>query len=197
MIRLLSTLLRWSYLLCVPGGALWALSPLGIYLSEYRYKTPDVFWQMFPVCVLLLVAGLVGVYFRWEGRRGWPAKAGFFVTLAGLILVLAGAVGKYWLGLDNVYIMTAPAYTAFRLGLFVLAAGCILLGVAGARTGNLPVWGALPFAIGALAGLISFYRDLGAFGATLWILFGLGWAWLGVSLAVSSFVAARRKTRTK
>ncbi len=197
MIRLLSALLRWCYLLCVPGGVLWALSPLGIYLSERRYRTPDVFWELFPVCVLLLVVGLAGIYTRWGDRRGWLAEAGFLVTLLGLILVFAGIVGVYWLGLDNVYLMTAPAYTTFRLGLFVLAAGGILLGVVGARSGALPVWGALPFAIGSLAGMISFYRDLGAFGASLWIMFGVGWAWLGFSLAVSSFVAARRKRRVK
>jgi hypothetical protein len=196
VIRLFSVLLRWSCLLCVPGGVLWALSPLGIYLSEYRYRTPDVFWQLFPICVLLLMAGLPGLWLRAR-RAGWMGRTGFVIVLAGLLLVLAGAVGKYWLGLDNVYLMTAPAYIAFRLGLLVLAAGCIMLGVAGARNGELPVWGALPFAIGSLAGLISFSRDLGSFGATLWILFGAGWAWLGLSLAVSSFVAARRKTRIK
>lgn len=194
LISMISTLARWSVLLCVPGGLLWALSPLGVYLSEYRYSTPEVFWKLFPVAVLLLLAGLGGLWF-WTRGAGWVARAGFAVALAGLLLVLAGDVGKYWLGLDNVYLMTAPAYSAFRLGLLVLGAGCIVLGVAGARAERLPAWGALPFVIGSLAGLISFSRDLGLFGATLWVLFGVGWAWLGVSVAVNGFVAARRKLR--
>jgi hypothetical protein len=48
-----------------------------------------------------------------------------------------------------------------------------------------------------LCGLVSFSRDFGTFGAALWILFGVGWAWLGLSLAVdgfSSFVRKRRST---
>src|SRR5215211_5063577 len=67
------------------------------------------------------------------------------------------------------------------------------------RDGALPTWGLLPFVVGSLCGLISFSRDLGSFGAVLWALFGLGWAWLGLSLVVegfSSFLRSRRAART-
>jgi hypothetical protein len=30
------------------GGVLWALSPLGVHLSELRFHTPNVFWKLFP-----------------------------------------------------------------------------------------------------------------------------------------------------
>jgi hypothetical protein len=49
-----------------------------------------------------------------------------------------------------------------------------------------------------MCGLISFSRDFGSFGAVLWALFGVGWAWLGISLVVegfSSFLRTRRAAR--
>jgi hypothetical protein len=90
--------------------------------------------------------------------------------------------------LDDAFIMTAPAYRAFRLGLLVLGVGSILFGVASPRGGDLPTWGLLPFVVGSLCGLLAFVTDLGSFGTVLWILFGLGWAWLGFSMAVDGLL---------
>ena len=187
--RLLLFLVRWSGLLVVPGGALWALSPVGISISETAFGTPNVFWKYFLSAPLLLLIGLVGVEIRQWRPSGLVQKIGFALALVGLILVAAGDAGLYWLGLDDVYIMTAPAYRAFRLGLVLLGAGSILLGVAAPRDGVLPTWGLLPFVVGSLCGLISFVVDLGSFGAGLWMVFGLGWAWLGLSLAVDGFLS--------
>lgn len=192
-----SFLLRWSGILCVPGGVLWALSPLGVHLSELRFHTPNVFWKLFPSAPLLLLVGLVGVHVLIGGRSGWLEKAGFLLALLGLVLILAGDVGKFWLGIDDVYIMAAPAYRAFRLGLFVLAVGALLFGVGAGRDGTLPVWGALPFAIGALCGLISVSRDLESFGAVLWILFGVGWAWLGLVVLLEGLSRLWRSRRAR
>ncbi len=105
----------------------------------------------------------------------------------GLVMVMAGDIGLYWLGIDDIFIVTAPAYSAFRLGLLVLAVGSILFAVTAPRDGEVPTWGLLPFVVGSLCGLVAFSRDLGSFGAVLWILFGVGWAWLGLSLAVEGF----------
>ena len=194
--KALATLLRWGALLCVPaGGVLWALSPIGVHLSELRFHTPNVFWKLFPSAPLLLLVGLVGLAFFVRGRLGWLGRAGFVLALLGLVLVLVGDVGQFWLGLDDRYIMTAPAYRAFRIGLVVLAVGSLVFGVATGRDRTLPLWGVLPFALGALCGLVAFWRDLGQFGAALWILFGLGWAWLGFAVLVdglSRFLRERR-----
>jgi O-antigen/teichoic acid export membrane protein len=196
LLKTFSFLLRWSGLLCVPGGVLWALSPLGVYLSELRFHTPNVFWKLFPSAPLLLMIGLVGLHALVSDRSGRLEKAGFYVALLGFVLILAGNVGEFWLRIDDIYIMTAPAYGAFRLGLLLLAAGAIVFGLAAGRDGTLPAWGALPFAIGALCGLISVVRDLGSLGAVLWIVFGAGWAWLGVALLVEGISRLwRRESR--
>ncbi|HZY64926.1 MAG TPA: hypothetical protein VFE21_03500 [Rubrobacteraceae bacterium] len=196
LLTLIRSLVRWSMLLCIPGGVLWALSPLGVYLSEYRYSTPAVFWKLFPSAVLLMTVGMIGLWF-WTSAPGWLERVGLVVVLVGLLMVVAGNVGKYWLGVDDVYLMTAPAYKAFRLGLVVLAVGSALYGAASARNRSLPVWAALPFAIAALAGLISVLQDFGYLGAGMWILFGVGWAWVGFSLLVVTAFSAWRKRRAR
>ena len=196
--RLLSFLLRWSGILCVPGGVLWALSPVGVYISNFAFHTPNVFWKMFWSAPLLILLGLIGLQLRQSGRSGLLEKVGFLVAILGLVMVIAGDVGLYWLGIDDIFILTAPAYRVFRIGLLVLAVGSILFAVAAPRDGALPTWGLLPFVVGSLCGLVSFARDLGSFGAVLWALFGLGWAWLGLSLVVEgllSFLRTRRATR--
>jgi len=194
--RLFGFLVRWAGLLVVPGGVLWALSPIGASISETAFGTPNVFWKLFPAAPLLLLAGLVGLQLRQWGRSGLLQKVGFALALLGLVLVVAGDAGLYWLGLDDVYIMTAPAYRAFRFGLLLLGVGSILFGLAAPRDGALPTWGLLPFVIGSLCGLVAFAVDLGAFGTVLWMLFGLGWAWLGLSLAVNGFLSFWRVGRT-
>ena len=184
-------------MLSVPGGVLWALSPLGIYLSEYRYSTPAVFWKLFPVAPGLMLLGLIGFYAWLPNRPGWPVRVGYALAVVGLLLIVFGDVGKYWLGLDDVYLMTAPAYRALRLGFLVLAAGTVLLGVGAARSEAAPVWVALPVAIAGLAGLISFSGNLGYFGAALWIFFGFAWVLLGLSLPAIRLFASRRKRRVR
>lgn len=171
-------------LACAAGGVLWALSPLGVQLSEARFKTPDVFWKLFASVPLLLAVGLIGFYLWPQGRSGLLGRAGFYCALAGLVLILAGDVGMFFFGLDDVYIMTAPAYRTFRAGLLALAVGSLMFGTAALRAGTLPVSVAAPFVIGSLCSLAAFARDLGDAGAALWIAFGIGWAWLGLGLLI-------------
>ena len=194
--RLLSFLARWSGILCVPGGALWALSPTGVYVSNFAFHTPNVFWKMFWTAPLLMLLGLMGLQLRQRDRSGLLLRLGFLVAAVGLVLVIVGDIGLYWLGIDDTFIVTAPAYNTFRIGLIVLAVGSILFAVTSPRDGALPSWGLLPFVLGSLCGLISFSRDLGTFGAVLWILFGVGWAWLGLSLLIAGFSSFLRKRRS-
>jgi len=189
--RLAWFLVRWVGLLVVPGGVLWALSPIGASISETLFGTPNVFWKLFPSAPLLILVGLLGLQVRQWSRSGVLQKVGFALAVVGLLLVIAGDAGLFWLGLDDTFIMTAPAYRAFRLGLLLLGVGSILFGVAAPRDGALPTWGLLPFVVGSLCGLISFVTDLGSFGTVLWMLFGLGWAWLGLSLVVDGLLSWR------
>ncbi|AHY47613.1 Hypothetical Protein RradSPS_2330 [Rubrobacter radiotolerans] len=160
-------------LLCgLAGGVLWALSPLGVALSEFAFRTPNVFWRLFFTAPALMVFGLLGLYLALRREIGRAGTVG--VALAGLggLAVVAGDLGLYHLGLDDLYLISAPAYRTFRAGLLALCLGCLVLGAASASDRRLPLWAFLPLAVGALAGLISVLRDFGAIGAAMWVFFG-------------------------
>jgi hypothetical protein len=179
----------------VPGGVLWALSPVGVSLSASLFHTPNVFWKLFPSAPLLILAGLLGLQLRQGARCELLEKVGFLLATLGLVLIVAGDVGLYWLGIDDDFIMSAPAYRAFRVGLLILGVGSILFAVFAPREGALPTWGLLPFVVGSLCGLVSFATDLGSFGAVLWILFGLGWAWLGIAVLIKAITSTSKAAR--
>jgi len=191
------TVIAWlAVLSCLAGGALWALAPLGILLSNLRLPGgSDVFWRLFPSAPLALAVGVVGLLWVGALGSGWPARAGAGVTLLGLLMVISGVTGQFWLGLDDTFTILAPAYHTFRGGLVVLALGSLALGLAGLRRGSVPAWGAIPFLVAALGGLAAFIRELGAVGSGLWSAFGAGWIWLGLSVvlpALAGFLRSRR-----
>lgn len=185
----LVTGLSWlAALSCLPGGALWAVSPLGLVLAEGRLtEGSDVFWMLFPAAPLALALGVVGLLWIRALGAGWSTRVGAGVALLGLFMVVAGNVGQFWLELDETFTILAPAYYTLRAGLVVLAAGCIILGLGGLRERSLPVWGAIPFVVGAVCGLVAFAWDLDTLGSGLWAAFGAGWIWLGSSVALSRF----------
>jgi hypothetical protein len=196
--KLLVRVICWAGVLAgVAGGVLWALSPIGVHLSELKFHTANVFWKMFWPAPLLILLGLIGLQLRQWGRSGLLEKVGFSLAALGLVMVMAGDIGLYWLGLDDIFIVTAPAYRAFRIGLLVLAVGSILFSVGAGRNETLPLVSALPLAVASLAGMISFAVDLDYLGAALWILFGLGWVWLCFSLLAAKLASLVRKKRTR
>lgn len=188
-------------MLTIPGGGLWALTPMGITLAESRLPSgADGFWQLFASAPLLLLVGVVALHLRrLTGTAGPLRWASFLVVAAGFALVAAGNVGQFWLELDDTFILTAPAYHAFRAGLVVAAVGSVLLGLSALRDRTVPSWTVPPFLAAAMGGLIAFVLDLGATGAMLWALFGLGWVWLGVVVFVQDVIglvlSRRGKTR--
>lgn len=187
----IATGVLWLAALCLlPGGALWMASPLGIFLANARLtQGSDMFWMLFPSAPLLLAAGVVGLWALGSLGGGWLTRISAVAALAGLALVIAGCVGLFWLSLDETYTIAAPAYRTFRVGLIVLAAGAMLVGIAGVRARALPLWGALPFVVAALCGLAAFLWELGTLGSGLWAVFGAGWVWLGFSVAASKAAA--------
>lgn len=175
-------------LCCLPGGALWAVSPLGITLSEQRLQEgSDLFWKLFPAAPLAMALGLAGLLWVGALGSGWPARVGAGLALLGLLMVIAGNVGQFWLALDDAFTVLAPAYYTFRAGLVTLAVGSTIVGLEGLRKRSLPAWGALPFVVAGLCGLVAFVWELGTLGSGLWAAFGAGWIWLGFSAAFSRF----------
>lgn len=185
-----------AVLACLAGGALWAVSPLGVVLAQLRLQGGgDVFWQLFPAAPLALAVGVVGLLWVGALGRGWTSRLAAGVVLLGLAMVVAGNVGQFWLGLDDTYTVLAPAYYTFRIGLIVLAVGSGVAGISGLLERSLPAWGALPFVAAALGGLVAFAGDLGTLGSGLWAAFGAGWIWLGFSVVLSALAGLLKDRR--
>lgn len=180
----------------IPGGGLWALTPMGITLAESKLPSgSDGFWMLFSSAPLLLLAGVVGLHLRGLTGSGPLRWISFVLAAGGLLLVAGGNIGQFLLGVDDTFILTAPGYRAFRLGLIVAAVGAVALGVSALRDRSVPSWTIPPFLAAAMGGMIAFVVELGSTGAMLWALFGLGWVWLGAVVFfqdVLGFVLDRR-----
>lgn len=194
VLRLCAVLLA---LQCIPGGVLWALSPLGVRLATYRFGTADAFWKLFPSAPGLLLVGLVGLFF-WLGRPRGLTRLGFAVAVVGMLLVIVGDYGVFYTEIDERYLLSAPAYRAMRLGLLLMSGGTALFAFGALRGGTLPRWVALPFLVGSGLGFVACVRELSYVGGGFWILYGVTWVWLGLLppvRGVAWLLERRRKGR--
>ncbi|CAN5619826.1 hypothetical protein BH24ACT22_BH24ACT22_01200 [soil metagenome] len=157
--RALGWSVRLMALACVPGGAFWALTPVGIQLADQRLPAgSERFWQLFSAAPLLLLLGLAGLWWLGCLGSGLPARAGLATAGIGLAMIVLGNVGQFWLGLDDLFTVAAPAFRVFRLGLVLVALGAIVLGTVAALRRALPIWSAAPFVLGALCGLFRGFQ---------------------------------------
>ena len=124
--------------------------------SPDRYSSP--LWQpillLIALGLLLIVAGLPGMYARQAERAGWLGLIGFALT--GFAVLLFGAVSALYAlvlplldshtqllltGYDNLILnggRTPPLVVFFFVAFVVLSAGAFLLGLATIRAGVLP-----------------------------------------------------------
>ena len=111
-------------------------------------------------------------------------------------MVMAGDIGLFWLGIDDMFIMTAPAYHTFRIGLIVLAVGSILFAVTSARDSDLPSWGLCPSSSDRSAAWSPSPVTSAPSAPRCGSCSASGWAWLGLSLAVEGFSSFLQKRRS-
>ena len=123
-----SNLFRWSGILAIIGGAIWAVSwtlnvlftqdgsqaVLG--LSERGWRT------LLNPALLFFIAGLTGHQLRSARRLRTLGKIGFVTSLVGLVAMLVGNVIEWWIDERGGGMML--------IGFFILWIGLILLGIA-------------------------------------------------------------------
>jgi hypothetical protein len=179
-----SSLIRWSGLAAMLGGALWAAGavltaskPRGCIGAECAFRPMREFGALDAVvallAVLLLTVGVAGlvVLARSVGRFGKMGKTGVVIGAVGAaLIVIASLIQAVFFGGDF------PLMPFFVLpGLLAVVVGFVLLGVAILRARVLPRWAAAVLIVGALA-------MLGANEQTAWVLMSipLGIAWVTV-----------------
>ena len=187
-------LIRWSGLAAMLGGLLWmvlgALAGMTGGSTKVLGLTEGAYCRMFTVSLLLVTAGLAGLYARQAGRFGRLGAAGFVLAFIGLALMVLGIVIEWWISdlmfadvpLGEFKPGTHAGWGIFGVGFCVLAVGLVLVGIATIQAKALPRWSrALPLVIGLLpASGFLVALSIGEWGFGLILPSpGLGWMLLG------------------
>ncbi len=151
--------------------------------------------------LLLLILGLMGFQQRQAKRSGWLGAAGSAICVLGASIMLLGNITEIWVYkyLHGVLeARWAPGWRAMGVGLLMLAAGFIALGIGSLRAGVFTGWRRaaplgfglmLALAVGALtmsywsdsrAGYAAAINRIGPF-ITVWGI-AIGWAAFGYAL---------------
>jgi hypothetical protein len=129
------------------------------------------------VCVAIGLLGLQQLYAEVLAGKG---QVGFAIAFVGLGIVSTTLVARI-LGFAQLYM---PNY-AQGAGLTMLSLGLIVIGGAALHHHQHKSWQLLPL----VQGLLGLFLPVGAgiqglAGFVAWIVFGLGWCWLGVIMVV-------------
>ena len=174
-------LVRWSGLLAMLGGVLWALWG-GVEQSvgwgqpgSTAYERYELINRLLPLALLPVVVGFIGLHVAQRRSYGRLGMVGFAIVLAGFVLITAGSVGEFWVFSDQSYVGAGrnASWTLFLLGHLVLVIGTLLFGIATVRAKVFPQQAAILFAAMGVGAIVPF---LGA------VLFAIPFVWLGYLL---------------
>jgi len=185
-----SRFVRWSGLAAVVGGGLWVIV-FAIQAARSPAEGSDEFYVSLHglgvaslISVLLVAVGLVGLDRHMPSDWGGPGygdlgRAGSGAALVGLLMLILG--GASW-GFD-------------MLGIFVLMAGSLLVGVAILTRRVLPGWGAIALIVGSLS-LLVFVATQGSI-AWLGVPYGAAWVAVGYVLFLGRSGRFRSASRVR
>ena len=147
------------------GPLLTFASPDDVYLT---------YGKLFLFVWIGMLAGLVGLHARHAGRGGRLERWGFRASFLGLMLLVIGAFGAYWLGLVE------ASFVAFLVpGLLLLVLGSSIFGLGTWRARVAPRAGALLLVVGGPGVLVI--SEIATLGGGLVLLY-LAWVVLGHAL---------------
>lgn len=175
------------------GGILWVVA-----LVPVQVVSPDLA-GIIGIPVVLLMVGSVALEARQAGRTGRLGRLGLRTTLVGSLLLMLGGIAELGVSGKVLGIEFGPIVLGGQgLGTVVLGIGAALVALAAIATNALPRLSPVPLLAGGLGiafsgGLVLADQILDAgppdlfpfgFGASipLWVLFGIGWLWLGYLL---------------
>ncbi|MBA2344633.1 MAG: hypothetical protein H0V83_06090 [Rubrobacter sp.] len=187
-----SSLIRWSGLAAVLGGALWIAKVL-YEMNDVTTYARDITDYMFFVVPLLLLVGLAGLYaldVRRAGQRGRVFLAGFLMGALGL-MGISLSFGLWTLG------TLSDLLWGIMIGLLPLGLGLMILGGSIIESGTLGRAKALPLVMGFMSILALALPPWNVAGVTVWALSGGGWVVLGVAIWASGNERAVRTARVQ
>jgi hypothetical protein len=176
------------------GGTLWPLS------AGVGYVAPPGFVGVLAVATVFLVLGVAGLQRRQATRPGVLTNVSLALTLIGSVLLAYGSVGRVEVRGDVMGLAFGPlVYSGVAGGAFVFGAGVALTAISAIAADVLPRLSPIPLLVGGLgvaaaAGIALGRQIAGDVGpaalfpldalpfVALWVVFGLGWLWLGYLL---------------
>lgn len=175
------------------GGVLWILALGGAQLR------PTQLVGLVALPSLCLVLGLVALQLRRATGPGPIGRVGFTLALVGAVLLAYGSVGRLEFGGAVGPIGYGPfLFTGVSFGALVLGLGATVIAASMIVANVLPRLSPVPLLLGALgvsfAGALGLVHQLQTGPANdlfpldalpltaLWVVFGLGWLWLGYLL---------------
>jgi hypothetical protein len=191
-------LIRWSGLISILAGVLYALGallhPVGEDLASVIHPNWIPSHFVYWISAVLMQLGLVGLYARQVDKAGRLGLVGFVLAfigtaLVGAILFLAtAAIPLIAAGAPAIFdqAMAAPAFIVVML-VVGFGFGYVLFGIATMRAGVLPRWAGLLLIIGVLLFMLSeaapLERTLSHVVVTVGdVVFGFGLVWMGYAL---------------
>jgi hypothetical protein len=193
-----ATLIRWSGLISVFAGALYALGALLHPVGEDLAAVTSSSWipahLVYWISVILMQFGLVGLYARQARETGLLGLASFVLAFIGTnivasIMMMASSaiplVAKQSPGiLTDAMTPSTPELIVFLVS---FGLGYVLFGVAIMRAAVLPRWSGLLLILGVMLFLVSEAQLFESAVAHVIVTagdvaFGLGLAWAGYAL---------------
>lgn len=180
------------------GGVLWSAS-IFFGMNDTVADSDGASDILFATLPLLLLGGMVGLYARCRGRLGeWEtlSVSGFATCVVGLAGASVGLFGAVVYDLESSWLAGLSWWT-FAFGFFLLNLGLLFFGNSVFQTRTLARWRAMPLAIGATGILVILFPPWSYPGAVLWVLYGLVWVALGLTLLFGESEAARQPASTR
>ena len=198
---------RYGGVAAILGGAMHVLAYVAVFLIYEAFKEEakgtffgeHAFIHIVDVAMFaLLLVGAVGVYFSQSARLGKVAKAGFWLTLAGFGLGVAGGLTIIVVGLavGDEATLGVLDIVAHPLSQVLYTLGSAIFGVALLRKGTLPKPGAVLVAVGPVALFTLFMTGFNQAVVPIMaavIATGLGWAVLGFGLRTERATSSGRE----
>jgi hypothetical protein len=177
-------------LLAMSGTLLWVVTGLLVDFTGGGGTRAEAILRtvLLNPALLLLMAGLVGFHKRQAKRSGRLGAAGSAICLLGSGIMLLGNIAEIWVYKYLYGILEARwtlGWWAMGIGLAILPAGFLLLGIATFRAEVFTGWRrAVPFGFGLLLTLIGLAVAMTGIGSGLVVFYGfaIGWAAFGYAL---------------
>jgi hypothetical protein len=191
-------LIRWSGLIGILAGALYALGallhPAGEDLAAYTSPKWVPAHQVYWVAALLMLSSLVGLYARQVEQAGWLGLVGFVLAFMGTVVVnsifLMASTVMHLVAVQAPALFdqaTSPGTFGVLMVVLGYILGYILFGIATMRAGVLPRGSGLLLIIGSVMFFISEAVSLNVSLSHLIVtigdvIFGAGFVWMGFAL---------------